>query len=39
THSNKDQKQIYNYLTSGFTVIYISGMYPDNEQATDCIYN
>jgi len=39
THSNKDQKQIYNYLTSGFTVIYISGMYPGNEQATDCIYN
>ena len=35
----EDRKQVRNDLTSGFTVKYIGGMYPDDEHATDCIDN
>jgi len=33
------EKQVRNDLTSGFTVKRIGGVYPDDENATDCIDN
>ena len=27
------------YLACGFTVKYVGSMYPDDQQATDCIYD
>jgi hypothetical protein len=35
----EQQKQLLDHLICGFAVEYVGCVHPDNEQATDCIYN